>query len=185
MPMRPAQTRYGEAEDVVATNLFGFRPSRLDRSITAQILPRPEPVDGRPLPVRLPSVRATRGIGPTDDNEQVMDAAVQARPSFKLAVRMRVLLVSQAALTVLLTNRASRTGPFGVREDGIVFSARAGGPLPGISTDEPSFFDAARATFQEIDTVAQGLGPRFNGDSCAMCHAQPAVGGTSPRLIPN
>jgi Di-haem oxidoreductase, putative peroxidase len=25
-----------------------------------------------------------------------------------------------------------------------------------------------------------GLGPAFNGNSCAMCHAQPAIGGTSP-----
>src|SRR5262249_5480930 len=34
--------------------------------------------------------------------------------------------------------------------------------------------------FAEIDTVATGLGPRFNMNSCAGCHAQPASGGASP-----
>jgi hypothetical protein len=60
----------------------------------------------------------------------------------------------------------------------------AGGPLPGISADELSFFNAALATFEEIDDVAEGLGPRFNGNSCVMCHSQPAVGGTSPATNP-
>jgi hypothetical protein len=29
-----------------------------------------------------------------------------------------------------------------------------------------------------------GLGPRFNGESCAQCHAQPAIGGSSPFANP-
>jgi len=29
-----------------------------------------------------------------------------------------------------------------------------------------------------------GLGPRFNADSCAACHSQPAIGGTSPATNP-
>jgi hypothetical protein len=29
-----------------------------------------------------------------------------------------------------------------------------------------------------------GLGPRMNLDSCAGCHSQPAVGGTSPSVNP-
>ena len=28
------------------------------------------------------------------------------------------------------------------------------------------------------------MGPRFNAESCAQCHAQPAVGGTSPSTNP-
>jgi len=55
-----------------------------------------------------------------------------------------------------------------------------------------SFFSAAVAIFQEVDSVSGvlrgetgvGLGPRFNGNSCAQCHAQPAVGGTSPAVNP-
>jgi CxxC motif-containing protein (DUF1111 family) len=38
--------------------------------------------------------------------------------------------------------------------------------------------------FQEVDGVAAGLGPRFNADNCAACHAQPTIGGTSPPQNP-
>ena len=30
----------------------------------------------------------------------------------------------------------------------------------------------------------EGLGPRFNLDSCGGCHAAPAIGGTSPAVNP-
>jgi CxxC motif-containing protein (DUF1111 family) len=62
----------------------------------------------------------------------------------------------------------------------------AGGPLAGLSSDALAFFNAARNRFQEVNSVSgtieagNGLGPRFNGNSCAMCHVQPAIGGTSP-----
>ncbi len=64
----------------------------------------------------------------------------------------------------------------------------AGGPASGLSTDEVTFFLAARARFKEIDSVSGallnepgvGLGPTFNANSCASCHAQPDIGGTSP-----
>src|SRR5260370_37603429 len=68
---------------------------------------------------------------------------------------------------------AVRGGPPGV-----------GGPLPGLGPPELAFFNAALAVFQEVDSVSGGLGPRFNADSCAACHAQPAVGGTSPAVNP-
>jgi hypothetical protein len=58
--------------------------------------------------------------------------------------------------------------------------AAAGGALAGLGADEKAFFDAAKVIFMEIDTVAEGLGPRFNLDSCAGCHAFPEVGGSSP-----
>jgi hypothetical protein len=60
----------------------------------------------------------------------------------------------------------------------------AGGSLATLTPDESAFFMAARDRFQEVDSVSSGLGPRFNGNSCAMCHAQPAVGGTSPANNP-
>jgi mono/diheme cytochrome c family protein len=64
----------------------------------------------------------------------------------------------------------------------------AGGPLPGLSAADVAFFNAARDIFTEVDSVkggvsgepGVGLGPTFNGNSCAACHAQPAVGGSSP-----
>ncbi len=39
--------------------------------------------------------------------------------------------------------------------------------------------DAARATFEERDDVAKGLGPVYNAQSCAECHQNPLTGGTS------
>src|SRR5690349_7145095 len=40
-------------------------------------------------------------------------------------------------------------------------------------------FSADQVTFMEADDIDQGLGPTFNSDSCASCHATPQVGGTS------
>src|SRR5215813_4004665 len=47
-----------------------------------------------------------------------------------------------------------------------------------------AFFNDALDRFQEEDAVANGLGPRFNSNSCSSCHAQPAVGGSSPAVNP-
>lgn len=38
--------------------------------------------------------------------------------------------------------------------------------------------------FADLETVADGLGPRFNGTGCGMCHAHPTLGGTSPPVNP-
>jgi CxxC motif-containing protein (DUF1111 family) len=66
----------------------------------------------------------------------------------------------------------------------------AGGSMPNLTADELSFFSGAIPAFMEVDSVSgsipgeegSGLGPTFNGHSCAQCHAQPAVGGSSPGL---
>jgi CxxC motif-containing protein (DUF1111 family) len=68
----------------------------------------------------------------------------------------------------------------------------AGGPLAGVGVGNQQFFGAARSRFQEIDSVSGkmpgeagvGLGPRFNLNGCAGCHAFPAVGGSSPAVNP-
>jgi CxxC motif-containing protein (DUF1111 family) len=64
--------------------------------------------------------------------------------------------------------------------------------FPGLSPNEQSFFNQAIGAFMEIDSVSgsisgepgSGLGPTFNGNSCAQCHAQPAIGGSSPTPNP-
>jgi CxxC motif-containing protein (DUF1111 family) len=63
-------------------------------------------------------------------------------------------------------------------------AADAGGPLPGLSANELAFFTAAKNVFSETEMVANGLGPRFNLDSCSGCHSQPSTGGTSPAVNP-
>jgi CxxC motif-containing protein (DUF1111 family) len=63
-------------------------------------------------------------------------------------------------------------------------AAAAGGPITGLSGSESSYFTEGQTRFQEVEGVAQGLGPRFNSTSCSSCHSQPAVGGTSPATNP-
>ena len=61
----------------------------------------------------------------------------------------------------------------------------AGTTLAGMSGGEQDFFaNHGFPEFSEVETVASGLGPRFNLDSCAGCHAQPALGGSSPAINP-
>jgi CxxC motif-containing protein (DUF1111 family) len=68
--------------------------------------------------------------------------------------------------------------------------AGAGSFYPSLNANEQAFFTQAQQRFQEIDSVSggisgepgSGLGPTFNGNSCAQCHAQPTVGGASPGL---
>jgi len=68
----------------------------------------------------------------------------------------------------------------------------AGGPLAGLSSDEVNFFNSAKARFQEVDSVSGtipgeagvGLGPGFNANGCAACHAAPTVGGSDPKVNP-
>lgn len=66
----------------------------------------------------------------------------------------------------------------------------SGNHLPSLTNDEVTFWTAGLVLFGDLasvqgDKVFQkepiaGLGPRFNGNSCFMCHSQPAIGGTSP-----
>lgn len=101
--------------------------------------------------------------------------------------RHKLLAVVGLALTVVVSagTLEAQHDP-GPRGD----TAGAGGFFPGLSPDEQSFFSEAIGDFMEVDSVSgsvtgesgSGLGPTFNGNSCAQCHAQPAVGGSSPGL---
>jgi CxxC motif-containing protein (DUF1111 family) len=63
-------------------------------------------------------------------------------------------------------------------------AAGAGDPVAGLTTEEGAFFKAAKDVFEETEMVADGLGPRFNLDSCVGCHAHPSSGGSSPPVNP-
>jgi CxxC motif-containing protein (DUF1111 family) len=54
-----------------------------------------------------------------------------------------------------------------------------GDPLPGLAAAEFEEFRLGRDDFLEVETAEEGLGPAFNGTSCAACHSVPAVGGMS------
>jgi CxxC motif-containing protein (DUF1111 family) len=72
----------------------------------------------------------------------------------------------------------------------------AGGPLNSVAANTPftilDFFNDGQTRFGRLDSVSgtisgepgTGLGPRYNGRSCARCHSQPTIGGTSPATNP-
>jgi CxxC motif-containing protein (DUF1111 family) len=62
----------------------------------------------------------------------------------------------------------------------------AGGPIKGLTQGELDFFNIqATPDFIQVEDVPNnGLGPRFNLDSCGGCHVQPAMGGSSPAINP-
>jgi CxxC motif-containing protein (DUF1111 family) len=52
-----------------------------------------------------------------------------------------------------------------------------GSPLAGITPREFELFNMGLDDFTEVETAGDGLGPAFNGTSCAICHSVPAIGG--------
>jgi CxxC motif-containing protein (DUF1111 family) len=99
-----------------------------------------------------------------------------------------VIPVGVAALAVALTiDDVASQGftTFRARDPGVRAGAPgAGGPLAGLTPKEVSFFQSGKADFSEAEEIDEGLGPTMNLDSCAGCHSQPAIGGTSPAVNP-
>src|SRR5437899_6780855 len=54
-----------------------------------------------------------------------------------------------------------------------------GDPLGRLTRAQRERFTAGRQTFEEVEGVADGLGPVFNADSCAACHNVGGTGGGS------
>jgi hypothetical protein len=85
----------------------------------------------------------------------------------------------------------------------------AGGPIPGLSANELALFNEGRLRMTQLEAVcdtcsdvalggdpredpnlatltnSSGLGARFNGDQCSVCHQQPSIGGSGGFLVPN
>jgi CxxC motif-containing protein (DUF1111 family) len=96
---------------------------------------------------------------------------------------LKVFHVAACLLTSGIVNAQVDPGPRGG-------APGAGSYYYSLNANEQNFFTQAQARFAEIDSVSgamageagSGLGPTFNGNSCAMCHAEPALGGSSPGL---
>jgi di-heme oxidoreductase (putative peroxidase) len=87
--------------------------------------------------------------------------------------------------------------------------AGAGKPLPGLTQNELALFFEGKLRTTQLEAVcddcsdvtlgsetsedpnlatltnSSGLGARFNGDQCSVCHQQPAIGGSGGFLVPN
>ena len=83
----------------------------------------------------------------------------------------------------------------------------AGGPIPGLQVHELALFNEGKARTTQLESVcdtcndvtlgsdtgedpnlatltnSSGLGARFNGDQCSVCHQQPAIGGSGGFLV--
>ena len=81
----------------------------------------------------------------------------------------RILGILTAALLVagIVFSQAESAGP------------TLGAPLRGITAFELELFRAGLDDFTEVESADDGLGPAFNGTSCAICHSVPAIGGIS------
>jgi len=55
-----------------------------------------------------------------------------------------------------------------------------GKALDGLTMDQRKLFRDGKDEFEQVQSVASGLGPIFNNVSCVACHFVPAVGGSSP-----
>jgi CxxC motif-containing protein (DUF1111 family) len=53
-----------------------------------------------------------------------------------------------------------------------------------LTANQATLFLNGQKTFEEVDAIGDGLGPRFNLDSCLGCHAFPTHGGSAPAVNP-
>ena len=112
--------------------------------------------------------------------------------------RAAIAVLSFASICLAQKDPGVRGGPPG-----------AGGPIQGLSTNELALFDEGKLRTTQLEAVcdtcsdltlgsdthedpnlatltnSSGLGARFNGDQCSVCHQQPAIGGSGGFLVPN
>src|SRR5262249_31748019 len=80
-------------------------------------------------------------------------------------------------------------GGGGATDPGVQGGNRGTGASLVTAANDPggyvAFFQDGQTRFKKVDNVAGGgLGPRFNSNSCASCHAHPAVGGSGAPVNP-
>ena len=109
-------------------------------------------------------------------------------PGNPRALRLIQALVILVVVPLMITN-VSRGGTQTVATDPGVRggTAGAGAPVTGLTANQLAYFNAGLDDFMQFQSVlgtvsdtGPGLGPTFNAESCGQCHAQPAMGGTSP-----
>ena len=115
-----------------------------------------------------------------------IDSAVRRTTERFVGLQAWLLTAIGAASPAAVLAQAHDTGVRPAATDG-------GAPvaLAGLSSNEMPYFEDGARRFQIEEVVSgatstqgNGLGPRFNSNSCSSCHAQPYVGGSSPRVNP-
>jgi CxxC motif-containing protein (DUF1111 family) len=57
-----------------------------------------------------------------------------------------------------------------------------GEPLANLTREQRAQFDEGKKLFERVFKPEDGLGPLFNGNSCAECHEKPVVGGVGDEV---
>jgi CxxC motif-containing protein (DUF1111 family) len=99
-------------------------------------------------------------------------------------------LIVYGGLLAALASAPAVVGQFFAKDPGVRGgTVDAGQPLASVAQmpGGSSFFTDGQSRFMAVEVVSGqpnniGLGPRFNSNQCSSCHAQPAVGGTSPSM---
>jgi CxxC motif-containing protein (DUF1111 family) len=103
----------------------------------------------------------------------------------RIDMKRRVLIVFACLLGVLGLVSLPLAQTFRARDPGVRGGdPGAGDPLGDLTARELLFFEAGLEDFSEAEGIGDGLGPRFNLDSCLGCHSHPAPGGSSPAVNP-
>jgi CxxC motif-containing protein (DUF1111 family) len=120
------------------------------------------------------------------NNNEVLPKRRNRRIARRLSIAASMLAFSTGLIAQAPTPRDSASRDSGARDPGPRGGASgAGQPIAGLSAGELDFFThIGKPAFSEVDAVINGLGPRFNLDSCGGCHAFPSVGGSSPAVNP-
>src|SRR5215210_9145736 len=97
---------------------------------------------------------------------------------------MRILKLSAVAAfaLVLALATASRSGvqsQTATEAPAAFDNAPVPGFFAGTTAQQQAEFNAVKAAFEEVDVIADGLGPVYNAQSCAECHQNPVTGAVS------
>src|SRR6185503_11884819 len=95
-------------------------------------------------------------------------------PSMK---RFLAIVALCALLSPVVLARRRSVGPV------LPVAVPIGEPFAGITASERARFDAGKVEFEQVETVASGLGPVFNSRACGECHHFGAIGGGSERMV--
>ena len=96
-----------------------------------------------------------------------------------LTTASHAVLLTMAGWALTVSAASAATDP-GLRGG----SPGAGDPVPGLTADQKALFLNGQETFAEKEELGDGLGPRFNLDSCLGCHSFPVHGGSAPPVNP-
>jgi CxxC motif-containing protein (DUF1111 family) len=112
-----------------------------------------------------------------------------ARAFFSVLVTFAIIaLLTPAGMKLVYAGGQTDSPASGSAHDPGVRAGGVGAGQPfatlGQTPGALAFFTNGQGRFEEIEAVQgganNGLGPRFNSNQCSSCHAQPAVGGSSP-----